>query len=894
MLLVRRVLQTPATVMLSAGSTVRTVAARSILTPNGARICEKIKTASGWGLQIHIATVAAHAETRNRTLVAERPPDLTEVNTPDYPSETTIRSIKEGVVISRGLLWVLPLTCLVGLWLWQVLSSTPDLYGTWLLPSIGVAVLAIVVAATGSHPRRPRQLSLVVLAWFLLYCLWATAGMSWGYAPSSAWMETARAYGGLMVLALGLCLLTGWVSLRAMCYLLLASALTLVIAVIVRAVATPHGLDLLIRGDAGAGALVFPGGDPESVAALSLSLVWPMLWMAADPRRRSHLRGIALGSVFGLLALAVLAQAAAAWLCLGATAVLALVFFPGRLRMIVCALVPAVLMIWAFPGLNDYAVEEAGTVGPRPLVFILAVGMAVTAFAGMILALLEKWISVSGRMRVVFSSLVVAIVIAGGVYGYTLLEGQVGPPAHWLQTQTADILGIRGQTHDLPYEPWRVAWKEFNLAPWSGAGTGELEPAFFLKRQVPEPYTPGAGSWVFRALGENGLPGVLLLAGGLLTGLIGMIWPRFSSGWRAWRGSWLARGRPPRDEPRWGDRPGEFGWEFSLALAVTYWLMHGAIRPLWSNPAVLGVGMLLLSTGVASVDARIRVLWPGLSRRLASKETRELLQEEILDGLSAPRDRSARRTHASSVAMTEAASGFTGLRRSHRHQERRQRIERRASRQRRRLKIMRPPGPLSEVFRWGVLGMASIDLILLLLPFSVLVLDDLSNRNVHATPERSVSLARAATGIMPFAAEPRLTEAHVYTQMAAQALMREEPSRYAAAADNRCLALTTLEDAAQSVSTSWYLWYASGLAAMDLAETMHAYGPQAAPYAPGEAPGSLATTDERRAACSALRAQSPASLLDRARSDLRTALSRSPLEPAVLNSLAILETQNPN
>lgn len=822
-------------------------------------------------------------------MVVQKPSNVAEGSAADGTSSTATASFEEGTIVGRELLWVLPPACLIGLWLWQVMAAAPDLRGTWLLPSVGIATLAVIVAATGSYPRRPRQLSLVVLGWFLLYCIWLTAAVSWGHDAYSAWMETARVYGGLLILALGLSLLTSWTSLRAMRYLLLAAALALVVAVIVKAVATPDGPALLIRGEPGRATLVFPGGDPESVAALSLSLVWPMLWLAADPRRPSYLRGPALGSVFGLLALAVLAQAAAAWLCLGVTAVLALIFFPGRLRMTTCALIPAVLMVWAFPGLNDYALNGADTLGARPLVFILVVGILVTSFAGAILALLERWVSVSARMRIIFSGIVLAIVLAGGVYGYILLERHVGPPGHWLRVQTADILGIRELTHELPYEPWRVAWKEFSHAPWLGAGTGELEQAYYLNRQVPQQYSTGAGSWVFRALGENGLPGVLLLAGGLLTGLIGMTWPRFSSGWRAWRSSWLGRGSPPRTETRWGNRSGEFGWEFALALALTYWLLHGAIRPLWGNPAALGMGMLLLSTGIASVDARAQILWPGVSQRLTTKRARESAEQEDLNDSDTSPDPAPRRSATYLVSATDTASGFPGLRRSHRHQERRKKAERRANRQMRRLRATRPPGPLSVVFRWGLLGAALISFALALVPFLVLTLDNLSARNPSLAPEGSVTLARAAAGIMPFSPDPRLTEAHIYAEMAVQALDGDMPSRYAAAIDNRCLALATLEDAAQATATSWYLWYVAGLAALDLVDTVRIYGPQSAPYPPGEASGSLATTEERRAICTTVRAQSPDWLRARARANLLIALSCNPLEPAVRNALVVVE-----
>ena len=109
------------------------------------------------------------------------------------------------------------------------------------------------------------------------------------------------------------------------------------------------------------------------------------------------------------------------------------------------------------------------------------------------------------------------------------------------------------------------------------------------------------------------------------------------------------------------------------------------------------------------------------------------------------------------------------------------------------------------------------------------------------------------------------------------------------AADNQALRAVALEQAAARINDSWYLWYAAGLAIVDLIDIQTAHAAQAQPYAPGEASGSLALSDDQKAACAQLRSYKPAALVERARTHLELALGRNPLEPAVLRALAELE-----
>lgn len=815
------------------------------------------------------------------------------------PQSAPEESIQEGSTppadndapsIVRRLGWVLPTVLLVGLWLWQALSGSPHTTEAWLLPTMAMGIFAAIIAVTTGYTRRPRQLSLLVLGLFLIHSLWLTAGMWWSDAPHAAWMAAARTYGGLTTLALGMCLLTGWASRMVFRVLLLVASLALVAFVMIWAATHPAGVVSLFVGNPGSAALALPGGGAEIAAALALALIWPLLWQASDPKSPPFFRGVALAAVFGLISLGVLAQSSAAWLCLGTTAVLGLAFFPGRLRVLVCALVPAVMMVWAFPGLNDYAVKGPEVVGAQPLEFILIVGMIVTGFIGTILSLLENWVHVSRRMRFVFSALVLAAVTVAGTYGYMILERQVGEPRLWLQTQAADILGIRQSSLELPKEQWRVAWRQYERHQWTGVGTGGMESHYLREREVPEPYEAGTGSWFFHALGENGLPGAGLIAIGLLCALVGMVWPRFSSGWRAGRATWLFRNRAPTSQARWGLSAREFGWEFSLALAVTYCLLHAAIRPIWSEPAVAGLTMLLLSSGVAGVDARARVLWPQVSRHLAAQPTRLLMdQTAVQQGMSGPQDRHTRRTPGDGQSRGEAAAGFTGLRRAHRHLERKQRTERRAARHRRRLRALRPPGPLSQVFRWALIGAGVVTTVLALIPFLAVALGDVAVETQHDAPTSAARLARTAERIMPYAADPPLVEAGIYEHAAEAVLATGDPGRYAAAADNQALRAVALEQAAARINDSWYLWYAAGLAIVDLIDIRTAHAAQAQPYAPGEASGSLALSDDQKAACAQLRSYKPAALVERARTHLALALGRNPLEPAVLRALAELE-----
>ena len=64
------------------------------------------------------------------------------------------------------LFWVVPVTFLVGVWLWLAFSHGGHPAQYWAFPAVALGVAGALTAWRLGYPRRPRQLSLAVLALF--------------------------------------------------------------------------------------------------------------------------------------------------------------------------------------------------------------------------------------------------------------------------------------------------------------------------------------------------------------------------------------------------------------------------------------------------------------------------------------------------------------------------------------------------------------------------------------------------------------------------------------------------------------------------------------------------------------------------------------------------------
>ena len=122
-------------------------------------------------------------------------------------------------------IWVAPLAVLVGLWLWLAFSSGGYVPDRWLPPSLVLGLLGLVVSLLVVFPRRPGQLSLLVLALFACYGLWVALSAVWADSISRVWMESGRTFSYVLLFGLALVCLADPMARRMLRYLLMAATL---------------------------------------------------------------------------------------------------------------------------------------------------------------------------------------------------------------------------------------------------------------------------------------------------------------------------------------------------------------------------------------------------------------------------------------------------------------------------------------------------------------------------------------------------------------------------------------------------------------------------------------------------------------------------------------------
>ncbi len=374
---------------------------------------------------------------------------------------------------------------------------------------------------------------------------------------SRAWLEADRTFFYLLFFSLALVFLANRGARVAFRYLLLAGSLAVVILVLVRLGST-QDLTLLFQENR----FVYPISYPNGAAALYLIPFWPLMWLAVDSRERAPVRGLSLGTAAALLALAFLTQSRGAIWALAITLAIMFIVSPARLRTLFYLLVPAILMVWAVPTLDRY--WEQGTAGLSGWVAArtIVVLLLVVAFVGMVLALLERWVSVSRRMRIIFGTVVLLGALAAVTYGAVVLTRDVGGPFAWLSDtwqkftsgQTAVIGSSSGdsQTPSSRFvtisasgrtDIWRVAWLDFKNAPAKGIGADNF--VFTYDRLGLRPFSRPRQphSWELQVLSETGIVGGVFAFGGILLMIVGLLWPRCAAGWKGARQTWLRRSR---------------------------------------------------------------------------------------------------------------------------------------------------------------------------------------------------------------------------------------------------------------------------------------------------------------------------------------------------------------
>ncbi len=610
--------------------------------------------------------------------------------------------------------WISLVGLLVGIWLWLALSSGGYPAKNWVFPVLVVGLFGLMMGALLAYPRRPRQLSLTVLILFGAYAIWVVFSTLWAASDAGAWLASGRTFAYLLIMALALALLTSSRVRAAFRYLIMLAAFVL-LAVSIWRIWSAAELAEVFSGNR----LVFPTGRADSTAALLLVTFWPLMWLAAGPQERAPVRGVALGLATGLLGLSVMTQSRGAAWSMVISLVLMFLFSPGRVRLLFYLVVPGLLMVYAAPVLDRYwtlgtFAAQGDTAGRT-----LTVAIVAAAFVGMIIALLEDWVRVTGRMKAIFGTVVLVACAGGLIYAAVNMTLGNGGSISWVDETWRQLLDepiAGGQTTGQPaatrQEGWGQTWDEFKRARLIGVGAGDSSselgdsPSGADESLSREPREPG--SVVLQVMSDTGIVGAVLGFGAILTAVAGMLWPRLVVGFGRLKQSWRDDGRSPPPS-RWGDEPMAYGWQMALFVGASYWFVHANLEWLWPLPGVTIPALLMLAAGVAATDAQAGTMWPRLSRWMARSAPAGSAVPAAAGAGQQPWPGSASAQTAEAVeaaggAPEKAADGATSGA-----------PEKAAAEPGGRwspVGRLRPPGPLSQAFRIALMVLSGFVLIL--------------------------------------------------------------------------------------------------------------------------------------------------------------------------------------
>jgi hypothetical protein len=446
--------------------------------------------------------------------------------------------------------------------------------GDWL----GYALLGGLVLATvllsGTAALPPRR-ALIGLSFLVALAAWAAVSSTWSPVPSLARDE------GLLVAFYAIAFLVPLLTLRTSADRLAATAV-LVAAMATLAVATAAELRFADKTLElfDTGRLSFPIAYANGQAALYLIAFWPALMLASRRSLNVFVRALSVAAATAVLAGWLLTQSKGAAIGLAFSALALFALFPARLRIFVPVLIPAALIAIAWVPLTepyrtetDPALRDAIRHGGTTLLWLTAVG----AGAGLLYALVDRRLALPRRVRRAAGAAVLALLLAGAVAGvaafFTLPDDPGGVlERQWRtfkarpnpQTTSTHLLSIGSNRYDF----WRVSLGELREHPVAGDGGRSFGPVYLQKRRSSE--TPArAHSLVFEVLMEEGIVGLLLLAGAVLV-------PLWLAARRARRGALSAAG--------------------AFAGGV-YWLVHASGDWIWTIPAagvplfcLLGIG----------------------------------------------------------------------------------------------------------------------------------------------------------------------------------------------------------------------------------------------------------------------------------------------------------------
>ncbi|MCE5253292.1 MAG: O-antigen ligase family protein [Actinomycetia bacterium] len=515
----------------------------------------------------------------------------------------------------------------------------------WLPLALLVGFAGLVAAGLRAYPHPPARPLPVILGFFFLYVLWMALSATWAPGPAPAWRETARAGFYLVFFALALTYLGPPQVEKKSRWLFPVAGLVIIAVALVRF----SSLSTMAADFFGERRLSYPLTYPNSTGNFYLLLVWPLLWLAADPQERLWVRAVSLGTIPVLLELMVLTQSRGAMTALVLSAVVYFLVTPARLRSLFFLVVPVVLVALAFMPLTAYYTDGVGRVGNRVALLWLGGSLVVAAIAGLLFALADRHLRLPLRPRLVLSVLVSVVLLVAAVTGTVQLRERVGDLTEWAADVVDSVIhgetgtgteGLGGSRFGAMGGNgrgviWETAWQGFLERPLTGNGAAGYRYINELHRTDARTDPQHAHSIELELLAETGVVGTILFVGAFGSALGLALVPRFRS-WRA-----LVRRRRPflldaRDDVAPGDMAtgratggtgggtggstsivttGSQAWIAALVTAVGFWLIHASVDWLWQFPGVV-LGVLLLLAYALAASRRSAGRRAGLRPRL--------------------------------------------------------------------------------------------------------------------------------------------------------------------------------------------------------------------------------------------------------------------------------------
>jgi hypothetical protein len=380
-------------------------------------------------------------------------------------------------------------------------------------------VLATVLLFSDVTPAA--SLLVAAVAALVGLSLWSAASIAWSPVPALARDES------VLVLLYASALALPALTLKRDGERLAVVGLVAATAGVLALVAAVHLARSASADDFIGARLTFPVTYVNANGAVFLAGFWSAVALAAHRTLAPPLRVLASGGAAAVLAAWLTTQSKGGGIALGASAAVVLALAPARLRLLVPALVPALLVAAAYRPLTapfrtgtDAELADAGREAGRAMLVVVLVALAL----GLVYALADRRIALSQRARRGAVMLAWAG-LAAAALAAVVLAVRVDVGAKWEAFKSLPAQES-GSSHFVNlgsnrYDFWRVELRGFRDHPVAGIGARGFVTEYRRERRSAE--IPARGhSLPLDALLETGVVGFALLVtafGAILIGL---------------------------------------------------------------------------------------------------------------------------------------------------------------------------------------------------------------------------------------------------------------------------------------------------------------------------------------------------------------------------------------